>query len=204
MANSKRECKHCGDYFPWETGIKVPAGFFCSHDHAIEFARLKQQQKAKKDAKDRKRIQSMTVRGLNRKTLSWQHKRTQKAFNRMRVLQELHYYQSQGLEPVCISCQKPLGNDQWCCGHYKTVGAHPELRYDPFNTHLQHNRNCNMGLSGDVKNYAFGLVERHGKDRAAEIYDYLNRDHGPAKYTCDQLEEMRKVFNAEIRRLENL
>jgi len=204
MGNSKKRCKQCKKYVPAESGIKVPAGFFCSHDHAIEFAKAKQAQSSLKQRKERERIKSMTVKDLDRESLPWQHKQTQKAFNRMRVLQELYYYQSNGLEPVCISCQKPLGGDQWCCGHYKTVGAHPELRYDPLNTHLQHNRNCNMGLSGDIKGYTFGLVDRHGKDKAAEIYDYLAVDNGPKKYTCDELEKNRAEYRKEIRQLEKI
>ena len=38
MAVSKRKCKQCGEYREAETGVKVPSGWFCSHDHAVAFA----------------------------------------------------------------------------------------------------------------------------------------------------------------------
>lgn len=38
MAASKRKCKHCSEYSEAIAGVKTPAGFFCSHAHAVAFA----------------------------------------------------------------------------------------------------------------------------------------------------------------------
>ena len=208
MANSKNRCSHCREYFPTEKMIARDKLKFCCFDHMVAYATAKGRSKAKEQRQERERIKSMTTKDLNRSSLAWQHKHTQQSFNRLRVLQELKYFRDHGLEPVCISCQKPIGGDQWCCGHFKTVGAHPELRYDPLNTHLQHNRSCNQKLSGDIAGtkhtigYIAGLSVRHGDERAKEIIDYLESQHPPKHYTCDQLEEMRKGFRKEIRKLE--
>lgn len=128
----------------------------------------------------------------------------------MRVLQELLWFHERGMVPTCISCAKPLGGDQWCCGHFKTQGGHPELRYDPKNTYLQHNHHCNQRLSADIggtKNtmgYLAGLKHRFGEEEGQAIIDYCESHHPAKNYTCDQLEEMRAEFAAEVRRIERV
>ena len=43
MANSKRRCTYCKEYYPVAIGgVKLPGGFFCNYDHAIKYARAKQ------------------------------------------------------------------------------------------------------------------------------------------------------------------
>jgi hypothetical protein len=175
---------------------------------AQERTREKQRLKAKREQKESAKANSKARKDLNRRTVRWQHKQTQKAFNRMRVLQELLWFQERGREPACISCGKPLGNDQWCCGHFKTVGAQGGLRYDPINTKLQHNRNCNMGLSGDIygtkttHGYIQGLKNRFGEEEASRIIDHCESRSATVKWEWEQLEDMRKGFNKEIRVIE--
>ncbi len=206
MANSKRECKFCSKYVT--EFIKVPGGTFCGIDHAIAFARDKQQKDAEKRRAKVKKSAKKDLREFNRKDVRWQHKQTQPVFNRMRVLQELKWFRDRRIEPQCISCGKELGGDQWCCGHFKTVGAQSGLRYDPVNTRLQHNRNCNMGLSGDIygtKNthgYIQGLKNRFGDSEGQAIIDHCETNTAPVKWEWQQLETMRAEFSAEIRRLE--
>lgn len=219
MGTRTLKCCGCKDRFPAETMIKLPAGNFCDNDMKCVFAytqkaqersRAKQQSKAKREQASIKTADRKAVTELNRRTVSWQHKQTQKVFNRMRVLQELLWFRDRGQEPVCISCSKPLGGDQWCCGHFKTVGAQSVLRYDTMNSFLQHNRNCNMGLSGDIygtKNthgYIQGLKNRFDEEGAQLIIDHCEIDRPAAKWGWEQLEEMRKRFNTEIRRIEKL
>ena len=45
-----------------------------------------------------------------------QHEATQKAFNKMRKLQELLWFKLRNKEPECISCGKTKMD--WCCGHF--------------------------------------------------------------------------------------
>ena len=207
MANSKNRCSHCKHYFSPNKMIVRGKLKFCCTEHMISYAAGKGRKAAKANRQERERIKQTTTAQLNRSSLSWQHKKTQQAFNKMRVLEELKFHRDQGFTPVCISCQRPIGGDQWCCGHLKTVGSHPELRYDRLNTHLQHNHRCNQRLSGDITGtkdtigYIEGLKVRHGEERATEIIEHLNSYHPPKKYTCEDLELMRKEFNAKIREL---
>lgn len=135
---------------------------------------------------------------LNRKSLKWQHDKTQPVFNKLRRLQEFKWFNDRGLEPTCISCGKEIGNDQWCNGHFKTVGSNSRLRYDFKNSYLQHNHQCNKQKSGDIDGYKKGLVNRFG-DEARSIIDYCETNNSPIKYTWQELEELRKEFNKQIK-----
>lgn len=197
----QKNCKNndCGKKFmparPMQTA--------CSPMCALAVGRQNAARKAKKAS-------GKAVRDLNRTSLSWQHKATQKAFNRMRVLQELLWFKKRGLEPTCISCGKPLGGDRWSCGHFKTVGSNSLLRYDERNTHIQHLKSCNSSLSGDIygtgktHGYIEGLKIRFGEEEGQAIVDYCDNSPRKADWKPEQLEQMRKKFNAEIRRLEKL
>ena len=199
-----RKCPICKDKFTpmYNTTQKTCNKIKC----AIEQV---DRDKAKKAVKDKKAA-SKDKRELNRNTLKWQHDQTQKAFNRMRVLEELQWFKENGLEPSCISCGKELGGDAWCCGHFKTRGAQGNLRYDRVNTYLQHNQRCNMRLSGDIegaknrRGYKKGLLIRFGKERGQEILDYCESHTEVKKWTCDELEGMRAEFNKRIRELKHI
>jgi len=212
MANSKRRCTHCKEYAVAKDGFKFPAGFFCSIKHAKEYGKAKQDKanakqasKAKKVQAESKKANSKALKDYNRKDIRWQHKQTQPRFNKMRVLQEIAWFEDRGLAPVCISCGKP-GMD-WCAGHFKTRGSQGNLRYDASNVFLQCNRYCNMGLSGNIegnkttRGYKQGLLDRFGEERGREIIDYCESNNDTIRWDWEVLEKMRAGFNARIREL---
>lgn len=199
-----KKCRHCKQPFTPRNSMTV----VCSPKCALEITRANAAKEREKKKKADRKLQRLRRDEVKRSQLSWQHKRTQLSFNRMRVLQELDWFHSRGLVPTCISCGKPLGGDQWCCGHFRTRGASPELRYDEKNTFLQHNRRCNQMLSGDIEGtktthgYKKGLLLRFGDEEGQKIIDYCESYHPAKNYTCEQLEEMRAGFNRVIRELE--
>ena len=207
MANAKRMCTGCKDRFPTEGMIKLPAGHFHSFDCSISYAMAKQLKKRSKAAKVKHKADKERAKTFRKEDLKRQHRLTQAVFNKMRVLQEKLWFSERGREPECISCGKPLGGDQWCCGHFKTRGAQSGLRYDPKNTFIQHNFNCNMNLSGDIegskntRGYKQGLLVRFGEDEGQAIIDYCETKTAPVKWSWQQLEEMRSDFNSRIREL---
>lgn len=187
MAN-KKKCRYCKTYSPASEGIQVPLGHFCSMAHAIEYSRREAPTVRRKQVRKDKREYLAD-------NLPHQLKLTQTAFNKLiRLLDK---------GKPCISSGKPWA-DTFHAGHFKTVGAHPELRFDARNCHgqsagdnLATDRRKSMERSV-MESYEANLVQRYGQ----AIVDYLNGPHEPKHYTCDELREMRKVFNAESRRLE--
>ncbi|WP_223466221.1 recombination protein NinG [Pseudomonas sp. GL-RE-26] len=98
----------------------------------------------------------------------------------------------------CISCDSmPSDHDlitgsRWDAGHYRSVGACPELRFEPLNIHRQCVR-CNRNLSGNAVEYRIRLVKRIGADKV----DWLEGPHPARKYTVDEI----KTINADYRAL---
>lgn len=104
----------------------------------------------------------------------------------------------------CICCDEPRGSAQFCGGHFKTVGGHPEAALDLRNIHGQRNRLCNMEKSGNIsgdkhsKGFRQGLIDRYG----IQLVEYLDAYKPAKKYTCQDLIALRKTYAAEIRLLE--
>lgn len=86
----------------------------------------------------------------------------------------------------CISCRhgwETSATRQMHAGHFYSVGAHPELRFNLFNIHKQCSV-CNNYLSGNETNYTKGLLLHYGNDymwKVAELkgkYNSLHLDKG--------------------------
>ncbi|MFL1415360.1 recombination protein NinG [Pseudomonas fildesensis] len=102
----------------------------------------------------------------------------------------------------CISCDStPNDNDlmtgsRWDAGHYRSVGACPELRFEPLNIHRQCVR-CNRNLSGNAVEYRIRLVLRIGADKVA----WLEGLHAPCKYTVEEIKAIKAKYRAMTREL---
>ncbi|MBO9552204.1 recombination protein NinG [Pseudomonas sp.] len=103
----------------------------------------------------------------------------------------------------CISCDSnPSDHDlitgsRWDAGHYRSVGACPELRFEPLNVHRQCVK-CNRNLSGNAVEYRIRLVERIGTDNV----DWLEGPHQARKHTIDDLKAIKAEYRAKIKELE--
>lgn len=95
----------------------------------------------------------------------------------------------------CISCGR-MHKGRWHAGHYRSVGAAPELRFEPLNVHLQC-APCNLYLSGNLTAYRINLIEKIGLEKV----QWLETAHAPLKLTLPQIEQMKKFYRAEVRRL---
>jgi len=102
----------------------------------------------------------------------------------------------------CISCDSmPNDNDlmtgsRWDAGHYRSVGACPELRFEPLNIHRQCVK-CNRNLSGNAVEYRIQLVQRIG----AETVAWLEGPHEPRKYTVEEIKTIKAEYRAKTREL---
>jgi len=182
--------------------LRINLKLFCSFDCAAKWG---QSQAEKVKAKKQKEFNAETRRRklAIKSDTDWKNE-TQDLFNKMRRLEELLWFKERGIEPYCISCQLPLGNDQWCCGHFKTRKARPDLAFDRRNTYLQHNVNCNKHLSGDIAGYKDGLAFRFGDEEARQIIEYCEVRQETPKRTPEEWMAMKKEYSAEIRRLQAL
>lgn len=102
----------------------------------------------------------------------------------------------------CISCDStPNDNDlmtgsRWDAGHYRSVGACPELRFEPSNIHRQCVK-CNRNLSGNAVEYRIRLVLRIGAEKVA----WIEGPHEARKYTVDEIKAIKAEYRAKTREL---
>ncbi|WLH32632.1 recombination protein NinG [Pseudomonas canadensis] len=102
----------------------------------------------------------------------------------------------------CISCDStPNDNDlmtgsRWDAGHYRSVGACPELRFEPLNIHRQCVK-CNRNLSGNAVEYRIRLVQRIG----AESVSWLEGLHSACKYTVEETRAIKAKYRAMSKEL---
>jgi hypothetical protein len=184
MANSKRRCRQSKEYFPVEDMICVNGAWFRDYRHAAAYGRNQAlKQIAKKARADTKKLAEKIM------TRSDWMKKAQTAFNA--YIRERDRY-----EP-CISCARHH-QGQYHAGHYRTVGAHPELRFNEDNCHKQC-APCNNHLSGNIVEYRINLKSKIGEKRL----EWLEGPHTSSKPSIDDIKEIEKTYKRKTKELKN-
>lgn len=179
--NSKRRCKNCRQYFSeW---VKLPTGVFCSIQHATEWAQAKSKADAEKAFK--KRTRELKTK-LNDNDRGYWLKRAQTAFNA--------FIRARDANEPCISCGVFNSAHAFHAGHYRSVGAAPELRFEESNVAAQCAK-CNTHLSGNAIEYRISLVKRIGIERVL----WLEGAHEPRRYSIDDLKEIEKKYKKKLK-----
>lgn len=161
---------------------------WCSTDCALAIVRYKQERA--RLAKEKRERADHRIAKESIKTARDYMKPAQDAFNAL--VRELDH------DLPCISCGRHH-QGQWHAGHYRTVGANPELRFERANCHKQCSV-CNNHKSGDIVNYRANLAERIGAERLA----WLEGPHEAKRYTVDDLKALIKSWRAQRRELVKL
>ena len=190
-------CKVCGDKFTPKNSIQpVCDKYECKVSYAIAYAeRTRKRLDAKKAKDDRKALREKKER---LKTRSDWMKDVQRVFNRYIVKRDEYL--------PCISCEKYiLESGFWSCGHMRTVGSSPHMRFVEDNTAKQCS-SCNSGSEMYIKKrervataYERNLRLRIGDKRV----DAVKSDNTPRHYTIDDLKELKKHYQAKIKEMEN-
>ena len=144
------------------------------------------QQKARKSLAQVER-RELKVRKERLKSRADHLKDTQQAFNA--------WVRERDAELPCISCGRHHAG-QYHSGHYRTVGASPELRFEPLNAWKQC-APCNNYLSGNLINYRISLLQKVGEEKVI----WLEGPHEAKKYTIEELKAMTADYRAKTREL---
>jgi hypothetical protein len=174
-------CRECRAAFTPSRPLQVACGVAC----ALSMAKAKSDRARKSLALVERR--EIKVRKEKLKSRAEHMRETQAVFNEWIRLRDEHL--------PCVSCGRHH-EGQYHAGHYRTVGANPELRFEPLNVHKQC-APCNNHKSGDIVNYRINLVHRIGVDRV----NWLEGPHEPQRYTIEQLKEIKAHYRALIREL---
>lgn len=95
----------------------------------------------------------------------------------------------------CISCGRHH-QGQYHAGHYLSVGARPELRFEPLNVHKQC-APCNTHLSGNAVLFRKALLVKIG----LEQLDWLEGNHPTRHYSVDDLKAIKTIYATKTKQL---
>lgn len=193
---ARRRCKNeeCREWFHPAFANQWWCSPECGTKIALE-RRSKEREKAEKAAEKKRRREEqkqkdkLKIRKLALQPLSYFHKLTQQAFN--------EYIRTRDVGDPCISCGRLTGA-KINAGHFRTVGASPETRYDETNCHAQC-EHCNSYLSGNIGAYRPRLIEKIGQ----EAYDRLMGPHERKKWTREELQELARYYRQKTKELRN-
>ena len=170
-----RKCDACKVHYKQERPLQMVCSYHCA-------SKLVEIKKAKKAAKQLKKDKA------DLKTITDWLKITQRVFNEFIRLRDK--------DKPCISCGTHKCN-KWDAGHFRTVKAASNLRFNEDNVHKQCSFYCNHNLSGNIEGYRRGIIDRIGEDRV----DRLLSSNETVKYTREQLEALRKFYRLKIKQL---
>ncbi|ENR4002803.1 recombination protein NinG [Pseudomonas aeruginosa] len=176
-----RKCQNpaCGkEFIPQRLGQRV-----CSPACALAI-KDKHAKPARKAIADRER-REVRVRKEKLKSRSDHLREAQQAFN--------EFIRWRDWDRPCISCGR-FHDGQYHAGHYRSVGSHPELRFDEDNVHKQC-APCNNHKSGDVVNYRINLVAKIGAAAVAR----LEGPHDARKWTVEEIKAIKALYRAKAR-----
>jgi hypothetical protein len=160
----------------------------CSPLCAVGLAREKSDKAARLAAAKERRETKAAIQLI--KPRSQWLKEAQAAFNR--------YIRIRDVGGKCICCDKPLPLDAvggaYDCGHYRSVGSAPHLRFDERNAHGQL-KQCNRWGSGRAVDYRLGLIRKIG----LEEVESLEADQTTKKWTVDELKALIAHYKAKIK-----
>jgi hypothetical protein len=180
----------CGKHFkPTMTTQKV-----CSVDCARAIAKCPKLQKVAARAIAQQNRTDAKARRERLKTRREHMAEAQTAFNA--------YIRERDIGLPCISCDSlPSDHDlitgsRWDAGHYRSVGACPELRFEPLNVHRQCVK-CNRNLSGNAVEYRIRLVKRIGADQV----EWLEGPHEALRLTIEGLQTIKALYRQKLKDL---
>ncbi|MWQ07126.1 recombination protein NinG [Glaesserella parasuis] len=180
-----RKCKCCGGEFKSADSFRK----WCSPDCGVKLAKITQEKARQKAIEKQNREERAKIKATRERLKS----RAEWLRDAQAVFNE--YIRLRDKDEPCISCQR-FHQGQYHAGHYRTVKAMPELRFNEDNVHKQCSA-CNNHLSGNITEYRINLVRKIGVERVEALESY----HPPVKWSAEDCKEIIKTYRAKIKEL---
>lgn len=188
-SNKPRKCAVCKSaYTPFQSMQKVCGSMPCMVA-AGQAKTLKDRAKREQEERAKTRVQKEAL-----KTRSQWMKEAQHAFNA--------YIRQRDSGRPCICCGRTetavtgLSSHGWDCGHYRSVGSAPHLRFHEDNAHRQLVL-CNRYGAGRAVDYRIGLVKRLG----IAAVESLENDNTVRKFSIDELKAIKATYKGKLKML---
>ena len=184
----EKACKECGTKFLPRTSLQV----VCSPKCALASVQAKKEKAATQIKRSNERLAKAQRKADAEKKEALKSRRevlndAQKVFNKFIRLRD---------EPLpCISCGEH--RNTYDAGHYRSVGAAPQLRFNEDNCHKQC-VHCNQHKSGNAIEYRIGLVKRIGAERV----EALECNNQTIKWTTEEARSIKAHYQNKIKVLQ--
>lgn len=185
-------CSNCRKKVAASESIISRFKAFCTYECLKDYTEKNADKLADKTRKQKR--QEDRVRKEKLKTKGQWTKEAQIAFNA--------YVRFRDRNERCISCSKYVSNNDsggdWDCGHYRSVGSAPHLRFNLWNAHKQCKK-CNRYLSGNVAQYRVGLIWKLGHTKV----ELLELENASKNYSIADLKRIKRIFTKKLRMRKN-
>lgn len=189
FSNKAGKCKICKEPATRKRGLaSLCSSIECEVKLGLQLLHKGKEAKRKLEVKqDRERKEKL-------KSRSDYIKEAQIAFN--------SYVRFRDRNQPCICCGMPLTHEAigggYDCGHYRSTGSAPHLRFNEHNAHAQ-TKKCNRYGAGRAVDYRVGLIKRIG----LEAVEALEADQTVRKFTIEDLKEIKAVYKAKLKALQS-
>lgn len=188
-----KRCRVCGSKFVPLRPFQIACSITCAVQYA-DAERKRAERRA--DIAQRKAIKAERkedrIKRESFKTRSDYMREAQRAFNA--------YIRARDEGKPCICCGLPLSAGDlgglYDCGHYRSTGSAPHLRFDERNAHAQRKR-CNRWGAGRAVDYRIGLIARIG----VQAVEDLEADQTTRKWSIDDLKAIKAHYTAKRKAL---
>ena len=176
----------------------------CDIECAIDYQQWKKDKELKRDLRESEKATRKSIRDRQLKLKRRQDwiKDLQVIFNKFIRLRDK--------DDPCISSglydheiNDYLVGGKWDAGHYLSVGAHPELRFNEFNVNKQ-SKSDNAGAgkfahknNTVTQNYRINLIAKIGQKNV----DVLEGPHKPLKIDINQIKTLIAAYKLKIKQL---
>lgn len=172
VAIKQKTCRVCKVEFKPSNSLQRVCGFYCASKYASE-----------QNNKSIRKVNKAKLEGI--KTKSVHLKELQVIFN--------SFIRERDKGQPCISCQK-LITGKVDAGHFYSVGAYPNLRFNEDNCHSQC-INCNQHNHGSIAEYSLNLPNRIGIERYNELG---NQRKEPLRLSIPEIIELKSIYKQKI------
>lgn len=186
----KRKCAICREPFQPRSMTHKACGPVCAEWLAARVAAV---QKAKQQ---RQELAQDKIKREGMKSYTELVAEAQRAFNAFIRARD------DGLPCICCGRSETtvtgLGSHGWDCGHFRSTGSAPHLRFNEDNAARQLVL-CNRYGAGRAVDYRIGLIARIGLERV----EALEADNAPRKWTHDELRAIKAHYKQKLKELQN-
>lgn len=173
----QKKCKICKSEFTPQRPLQIACSYYCAIKHSDAL-------KARKNKEEEKKTREKF------KTHSEHLKELQVIFNT--------YIRERDKVKNCISCDKPL-TGKYDAGHFYSVGAYPNLRFNEDNVHGQCVA-CNQHRHGNIHEYGLRLPFRIGGEKFLKLQE-LRKE--PLKLSLPEIEVLKIKYKEKTKILRN-